>query len=59
MQNVSINPQKITREHRHDNKGNRSGFDICYFSNPSYEINKLAGQKTIKHTKPYQTAYKI
>jgi hypothetical protein len=27
-----------------------------HFSNPSYEINKLAGQKTVKHTKPYQTA---
>jgi hypothetical protein len=27
-----------------------------HFSNLSYEINKLAGQKNNKHTKPYQTA---
>jgi hypothetical protein len=25
------------------------------FSNPSYEIHKFAGQKIIKHIKPYQT----
>jgi hypothetical protein len=27
-----------------------------HFLNKSYEINNLAGQKIIKHTKPYQTA---
>jgi hypothetical protein len=29
-----------------------------HVSNPSYEINKFAGQKIIKHIKPYQTAWK-
>jgi hypothetical protein len=56
MQNISINPQKIAREHRHDNKGNISGFDILSLFKPSYEINKFAGQKIIKHTKTYHTA---
>jgi hypothetical protein len=26
-----------------------------HFSNPSYEINNFAGQKIIKHIKPYPT----
>ena len=58
MQNTLNNSQKITKEMRHENKANKSGFTILLLFKNSCAINKLSDNKHGIKLKPYKILYK-